>query len=247
MATAFVTGATSGIGRAIALALAEAGYRTYALGRNRAALEELRAIPNIVPLHADLTDREATGALVEGMEIDILVNNAGVVPPVATFVDTAEAEIDTAIEVNLSAVLHLTHAVVPGMIARGRGDVIFTGSTAAHAPGARYAVYAATKAGVAAFATALRAELSPAGVRVTEIVAGRVETALYRDVLDTDQRAAMYAGAQAVQPEEVAAMVLAAVSLPQGASVARFDIVPTRPTTPTASTATGTTPAGARK
>lgn len=237
MTTALVTGATSGIGRAIALALAAAGYRTLALGRNMAALDELRSIPNIVPLAADVADREAISALIDGLEIDVLVNNAGVVPPVATFADTPEAEIDATIEVNLSAALHLTHALVPGMIARGRGDVIFTGSTAAHAPGAKYAIYAASKAGIAAFATALRAELSPAGVRVTEIVPGRVETPLYKDVLDDEQRALMYANAQAVQPEEVAAMVLAALSLPQGTTVARFDIIPTRPTTP----------AGARK
>ncbi len=233
MATALVTGATSGIGKAIALALAGAGWRTHALGRNRAALEELRNVPNIVPIAADLADREAVAALVEGLEIDLLINNAGIMPPVAPFVDLAESDIDSALEVNLSSVLHLTHAVLPGMVARRRGDVIFTTSTAAHAPGARYAVYAATKAGIAAFATALRAEMSPAGVRVTEIVAGRVETALYRDVLDSDQRAAMYEGGQAVQPEEVAAMVMAAIALPQGTSVARFDIVPTRPTTPT--------------
>lgn len=237
MTTALVTGATSGIGRAIALALAAAGYRTHALGRNVAALDELRTVPNIIPLAADLADREAIAALIDGLEIDVLVNNAGVVPPVAPFAETPEAEIDATIEVNLSAVLHLTHAIVPGMIARGRGDIIFTGSTAAHAPGPKYAIYAATKAGIGAFATALRGELSPAGVRVTEIVPGRVETSLYRGVLDDEQRSAMYSHAQAVQPEEVAAMVMAALSLPQGTSVARFDIVPTRPTTP----------AGARK
>ncbi|MFT4151947.1 MAG: SDR family NAD(P)-dependent oxidoreductase [Paracoccaceae bacterium] len=232
MATALVTGATSGIGRAVALALAGAGYRTHALGRNLAALEDLRAVPNIVPLACDLTDREAVAALVEGLEIDVLVNNAGIVPPVVPFAEMAEGDLDAVIEVNLSAVLHLTRAVVPGMIARGRGDVIFTGSTAGHAAAAKYAVYGASKAAVSSFAAALRAELSPAGVRVTEVVAGRVETGLYRGVFDAEQRAAMYAGAQAVQPEDVAAMVMAAVSLPQGASVARFDIVPTRPTTP---------------
>lgn len=232
MATALVTGATSGIGRAVALALAAAGYRTHALGRNLAALKELGAVPGIVPLAADLADREAVAAVIDGLEIDVLVNNAGIVPPVGTFDAMAESDIDAVVGINLSAVLHLTRAVVPGMIVRGRGDVIFTGSTSAHAPAARYAVYGATKAAVSAFATALRAELSPAGVRVAEIVAGRVETALYREVFDDEQRAAMYAGEQAVQPEEVAAMVMAVLALPQGTSVARFDIVPTRPTTP---------------
>jgi 3-hydroxy acid dehydrogenase/malonic semialdehyde reductase len=200
MTNALVTGATSGIGRAIALALAAAGYKTYALGRNTAALGDLGNLPNIIPLAADLADREAVGALVEGLEIDILINNAGVVPQVCGFAETDAAEIDATIEVNLSAALHLTHALLPGMLARRRGDLIFTGSTAGHAP--------------------------------TELVPGRVETSLYRGVFDEEQRARMYADAQAVQPEEIAAMVLAALALPQGSSIARIDIVPTRPTTP---------------
>ena len=131
MATALVTGATSGIGRAIALSLAAASYRTHALGRNRTALEELRAVPNMVPLACDLADREAVAALIDGLEIDVLINNAGIVPPIAPFAEMDEGNIDATVEVNLSAVLHLTRAIVPGMIARGRGDVIFTGSTAA--------------------------------------------------------------------------------------------------------------------
>jgi 3-hydroxy acid dehydrogenase/malonic semialdehyde reductase len=232
MTNALVTGATSGIGRAIALALAAAGYKTYALGRNTAALGDLGNLPNIIPLAADLADREAVGALVEGLEIDILINNAGVVPQVCGFAETDAAEIDATIEVNLSAALHLTHALLPGMLARRRGDLIFTGSTAGHAPAAKYAIYSATKAAIGAFATALRAEVAPAGIRVTELVPGRVETSLYRGVFDEEQRARMYADAQAVQPEEIAAMVLAALALPQGSSIARIDIVPTRPTTP---------------
>ena len=76
--------------------------------------------------------------------------------------------------------------------------------------------------------TGLRLDLSAAGVRVTEIVAGRVESPLYKDVLPAEARAAMYAGQTAVRPEDVAAMVLAVLNLPPHVDVARFDILPTR-------------------
>jgi NADP-dependent 3-hydroxy acid dehydrogenase YdfG len=78
----------------------------------------------------------------------------------------------------------------------------------------------------------LRADLSPHGVRVTEIVAGRVETRLYETILDEKARAAMYAGDVALQPEDVANVVEAILALPERATVMRFDIVPTRPVTP---------------
>jgi 3-hydroxy acid dehydrogenase / malonic semialdehyde reductase len=75
--------------------------------------------------------------------------------------------------------------------------------------------------------------MAPSGVRVTEIVAGRVETGLYRDILPEGQRAAMYAGGGAVQPQDVAAMVMAVLALPPHVDVARFDILPTHQATAT--------------
>ncbi|MGN6306428.1 MAG: SDR family oxidoreductase, partial [Mesorhizobium sp.] len=84
---------------------------------------------------------------------------------------------------------------------------------------------------IAGFAAALRADLSPYGIRVTELVPGRVETQLYSAILDAGARAAMYAGNIAVQPEDVAKMVVALLALPASADVTRLDIMPTRPTT----------------
>ena len=144
-----------------------------------------------------------------------------------------EADIDRTVAVNLGSVLAVTRAVAPGMRARGRGHVFFTGSTAGHAPFANLAAYCATKAAVSGFAEALRLELAPHGLRVTEIVAGRVETGLYKDLLSPEARAAMYAGNSAVQPQDVAAMLLAVLALPQSVDVARFDILPTHPATAT--------------
>ena len=232
MTTAFITGATSGIGRAMALALSEAGYGVHAVGRSKAALEELRAArPGITPIAVDITDRDAVEAVVSGLHIDVLINNAGVMPPLGNFADMAMSDIDAALEVNLSAAVVLTRLVVPQMRERQSGHVLFTGSVAGHAPFANIAVYSATKAAIGGFAASLRADLSPFGVRVTEIVAGRVETPLYKDILDAEARAAMYAGV-VVQPDDVAKMVLAVLSLPASADVTRFDIMPTRPTSP---------------
>lgn len=228
-----VTGATSGIGRAMALTLAQAGHQVLAIGRNAAALQALTSdAPQIEGLALDLSDRAAMTAALEGQAIDVLVNNAGTMPPPGSFDTMDPAEIDRTVLVNLQSVLWLTRAVVPGMRAQGGGHVVFTGSSAGHAPGANFAVYSATKAAIAAFATALRAELSPDGIRVTEIVPGRVETALYADVLNTETRQAMYQDGTSLQPQDIADALLAVLNLPPRADVTRLDIMPTRPVPP---------------
>ncbi|MFI0849047.1 SDR family oxidoreductase [Mesorhizobium sp. IMUNJ 23232] len=233
MKTAFITGATSGIGRAMALALADAGYQVYAAGRSQPALKKLQAErASIVPIAVDITDREALETVVTDLTIDVLINNAGVMPPLGNFAEMAIADIDTALEINLSAAILLTRLVVPKMRERQSGHILFTGSTAGHGSFANIAVYSATKAAISGFVAGLKADLAPSGVRVTEIVCGRVETSLYDSILDDKARAAMYAGNVAVQPDDVAQMVVAVLALPANADVMRFDIVPTRPVSP---------------
>lgn len=233
MKTAFVTGATSGIGRAIALSLCDAGYLVYAVGRSDAALKALQAErPGITPVAVDITDRDALAAVVADLSIDVLVNNAGMMPPLGNFADMDVADIDTALEVNLSAAILLTRLVLPGMRERRSGHILFTGSTAGHGSFPNIAVYSATKAAISGFVAGLKADTSSYGVRVTEIVCGRVETGLYKNILDEKARAAMYAGDVAVQPQDVGAMVVAVLALPSNANVSRFDIVPARPVSP---------------
>ena len=228
-----VTGATSGIGRAIAEALQAAGYAVTATGRNAEALADLRAsCPGVETLCLNLSDRAAVAEAMEGRTFEVLLNNAGVMPKPGPFDSMAQDDIDQTVEVNLSAVLSLTQLLIPQMRARKSGHVIFTGSSAAHAPGANFAVYAATKAAIAAFATALRAEVSPDGIRITELVPGRVETALYAGVISDDARAATYAGGGSLQPSDIAEVVLAVLRLPPHANVTRLDIMPTRPVPP---------------
>lgn len=228
MDTALVTGATSGVGRAMALRLAQEGYNVLAMGRNAAALDELSRTPGVMPICVELTDREAVCEALDSTPVDILVNNAGIMPPLSAFQDSEQADIDAAIAVNFSAQVALTRLVVPGMCQRGGGHVFFTGSTAGHAPFPNMAVYCATKAAVGGFAQALRLDVANSGVRVTEIVAGRIETNLYHDILPEEKRAAMYADRSAVQPENVAEMISAVLAMPVSVDVSRFDIVPTQ-------------------
>lgn len=224
---ALVTGATSGIGKAIAFALAEAGHEVIALGRSTAALDQMQSHKGVRPLALDLTDREALATALDGEEIEVLVNNAGIIPPVVGFAEMDQSDIDATLEVNLSAAIATTRLVLPGMVARGRGHLFFTGSIAGQAPFPNMAVYGASKAAISGFAAALRCDLSGSGVRVTEIVAGRVETALYRDALSGQARADMYAAIDAVQPDEVAQMLMAVLKMPTHVDVTRFDILPT--------------------
>lgn len=228
MATALVTGASSGVGRAIAEDLAAAGHQVLALGRNAARLAEVARTPGVEPLALDLADRDGLAAALAGREIGILVNNAGVMPQPGPFQDAAQADIDAAIAINFAEQVALTRLVLPPMVARRHGHVVFTGSTAGHAAFSNMAVYCATKAALGAFAQALRLDVAQYGVRITEIVAGRIETGLYEGVLSEEQRAAMYAGKTAVQPGDVAQMVRAVLAMPSHVNIPRFDILPAR-------------------
>lgn len=200
MAQALVTGATSGIGRAVAIALQGAGYDVFAVGRNRQTLDGLSRDFGIHGIEVDLSDRLATAEALVGLEPDVLVNNAGLMPPLVPLCDADPDDIDRTIGLNLSSVVAVTRLIAPGMRERGRGHIFFTGSTAGHAPFPNLAVYRATKAAVSGFGQAVRLEMAPYGVRVTEIVAGRVETGLYRDLMSAEARKAIYAGNSAVQP-----------------------------------------------
>jgi 3-hydroxy acid dehydrogenase / malonic semialdehyde reductase len=233
MQRALVTGATSGIGRSIAVALRRAGHEVLATGRNQAALRALAAeAPGIETLCLDLSDRPAVEMALRDVDIDILINNAGIMPTPGPFGGLALDETDHTVEVNLQSVLWLTRVLLPRLRASKAGHVIFNASTAAHAPGPNFAVYAATKAAISAFATSLRAEVAADGVRVTELVLGRVQTALYESVLSADARQSMYADGHSLQPSDVAEAVLAVLRLPARAAVTRLDLMPTRPVPP---------------
>lgn len=230
---ALVTGGTSGIGRAISVALAEAGYGVTVVGRQQAELAALAKSHGIRGIAVDVTSHDALRRAIGHLAPDVLVNNAGIMPPLGHFCDLDPADLERVIGVNITAALMLTRLVGPAMRARGSGHIFFSGSTAGHAPFPNLAAYCASKAAIGAFAQALRLDMAPHGVRVTEIVAGRVESSLYKDIVSPEARAAMYANQSAVQPQDVAAMVISVLKLPQYVDVARFDILPTHQATAT--------------
>lgn len=192
MSKALVTGATRGAGRAVASALAAAGYETYALGRDRGVLEELRADYGVIPMAIDLTDREAVRLVVEGMRPDILVHAALRWPTEQGFLDLSEADIDMALEVNLSATLHMTHTVLPTMRERRQGAVVLVAPCASASP----TLLERTAEGAGrAFADALQSELSGSGVAVSAVCAGEAPFAgLVQSVFGALENAGMGPG-----------------------------------------------------
>ena len=171
---AIVTGGTSGIGRATALALRDAGYTVYELSRRAEGVEGLHHIA------ADVTDEQAVDAAVaqvmaaEG-HIDVLVNNAGFgISGAVEFTETAEAK--KLFDVNFFGMVNMNRAVVPLMRQAGRGRIVNLSSVAAAVPIPFQTYYSATKAAVNAYTMALSNELRPFGVTVCAVMPGDIHT-----------------------------------------------------------------------
>lgn len=171
---AVVTGGTSGIGKATALALKDAGYTVYELSRRAEGVEGLRHIA------ADVTDEEAVRSAVaqiaaEAGHIDVLVNNAGFgISGAIEFTETADAR--KLFDVNFFGMVNMNRAVVPLMRAAGRGRIVNLSSVAAPVPIPFQAYYSATKAAVNAYTMALANELRPFGVTVCAVMPGDIHT-----------------------------------------------------------------------
>ena len=175
--TVVVTGASEGIGRATALELAAHGARVVAAARSSQRLDELEAEADgeVVPVPADLTTATGRRQLVDAAgEPSALVNVAGVahLGPVA---ELSDEEIRNQIALNIVAVVELTRAVLPGMLARGSGHVVNVGSILGYLAGPPLAVYSATKSAVQGFTDGLRREVLGRGVDVTLVTPGAVQ------------------------------------------------------------------------
>jgi short-subunit dehydrogenase len=173
MATAVVTGASSGLGREIASLLAARGERVVAVARSRQALDELAtSSPRIEAIAADLSNPGERSRIVDAVgDVDILVNNAGL--GAAGLVVEAPADVTNAmVAVNVAALTDLTARWLPAMVAHRSGRVLNVASTAAFQPGPRMAVYFATKAYVLSLTEALAEELRGTGVSATAFCPG---------------------------------------------------------------------------
>jgi short-subunit dehydrogenase len=172
--TVLVTGASGGLGRAIARALHGRGARLVITGRREEALEELRAElgDGVRTLPADLADAASAAALAEGAgDVDVLVANAAL-PGSGRYDDFSPEELDRALDVNLRAPMQLARALGPAMERRGSGHLVFVSSLSGKLASAGGSVYSATKFGVRGFASGLREDLHGTGVGVTVVFPG---------------------------------------------------------------------------
>jgi len=238
---ALVTGASSGIGAAIVRRLCEAGWRTVAaarrVGRLRALADELG--PLCHPVALDVVDDASVASLLDRLPealraIDALVNNAGQdVGGNVPFDRGDGADWLSTLDVNVGGLFRVTRAILPGMVARGRGDIVNIGSIAGRQPSPTLAVYSATKHALRGFSASLRAEHAADNIRVIEIAPGVVETefALRRWRDDAERAKAFYESFPgALTPDDVARSTLFALSQPPGVTVAELFLLPTRMT-----------------
>jgi short-subunit dehydrogenase len=175
--TALVTGATGGLGRAIARALHARGASLVVSGRRADVLERVADEVGGRAIVADLTDRADVEHLAaECGEVDVLVANAGL-PADGPALDYTPAQLDRALDVNLRAPIQLARALAEPMAARGAGHVVFVSSLSGKVATANSAVYAATKFGLRGFASGLRQDLAGSGVGVSCIFPGPIRDA----------------------------------------------------------------------
>ena len=207
-ARVLLTGASGGLGTALARRLAAERCELILTGRRVDALEALAAELGARALIADLAEREALERLLDATgEVDVLIANAAL-PGSGRLVALAPTDIDRALEVNLRAPIALAHMLVPAMVERGSGHVVFIGSLSGKAASGGASIYSATKAGLRAFALSLRTELAAAGVGVSLVAPGFIADAgLFSDTAIKLPRGMSTTTAEAVTDAVVRAIV----------------------------------------
>jgi short-subunit dehydrogenase len=210
--TVLLTGATGGIGHAIARALRSRGAEMILTGRRVEVLERLGAELHARVLTVDLSiATEVDHLLDEAGDVDILIANAAL-PASGTLDSFSVEEVDRALDVNLRAPIVLAHELVPRMVSRGRGHLLFMSSLAGKAATPRAALYNASKFGLRGFAAALRSDLRGTGVGVSAVFPGFIsEAGMYADA---DVKLPLGIGTRS--PEDVARAVVGAIERNRG-------------------------------
>jgi 3-hydroxy acid dehydrogenase/malonic semialdehyde reductase len=235
--TALVTGATAGFGAAIARRLVRDGWRVVAAGRRAERLQALRDELGgaVLPWQLDVTDALAVDALPASLpegwrDIDALINNAGLALGLGPAQEANVADWDRMVATNVTGLLHMTRALLPGMVARDRGHVVNLASTAASYPYPGGHVYGASKAFVKQFSLNLRADLVGTNVRVTDIepgLCGGTEFSEVRFFGDKARAAAMYEGTTPINELDIAEAVSWVLHLPAHVNINRIEMMPT--------------------
>ena len=224
---AIITGATKGIGKAIAIALAKGGYDIIGCARNIAELESFEAEiksygVNVLAIRADCSNKEEVLAFIDeaiafAPEVDVLVNNVGVFNS-GVLLDEADDVFETQQQINVNSTYYIAKRIGRMMREQGFGHIFNICSVASKAPVENAASYSVTKAAMLSLNHVLRRELAPHKVKVTAIIPGSTYTASWEGTtLDK---------AKFVQPEDVAKALVTILSLSDGANVDELTITP---------------------
>lgn len=237
----FITGASSGIGRATARAFAAEGAKLLLCARRIERLNELEAdlkksIPSIQvhSVHLDVRNRAAVDRTLDALpedwkQIDILVNNAGLSRGLDKLQEGLIEDWEEMLDTNVKGLLYVSRKVVPGMIERKRGHIINIGSIAGHEVYPKGNVYCASKHAVDAITKGLRLDVVDTPLRVTTIDPGLVETEFseVRFHGDTERASAVYKGFEPLQPSDIADTILWCATRPAHVQIAEIIIFPT--------------------
>lgn len=235
---ALITGATSGIGKACAIALAREGYSIIACGRREERLVDLMAeLPNNTKytyLVFDVSKRDEVYAAFEALlpewkEIDILINNAGNAHGLSPIHTGDHDDWDAMIDINVKGLLYVSKMVIPQMTQRNRGHIINIGSIAGKEVYPNGNVYCASKHAVDALTKGMRIDLNPFGIKVMGIHPGLVETefSIIRFKGDEERAKSVYEGYQPLKPEDIAEIVVFAATRPDHVVLADIVVLPT--------------------
>jgi 3-hydroxy acid dehydrogenase/malonic semialdehyde reductase len=235
--TAFITGATSGIGRATAKLLAHNNYRIIATGRRQERLDELKndlqGTTEIYTLQFDVRDADAVKKSINSLpdtwqSIDLLVNNAGNAHGLSSIQEGSLEDWDAMIDINIKGLLYVSKQIIPWMIKRGAGHIINIGSIAGKEVYPNGNVYCASKYAVDAISQGMRIDLNKHGIKVSQVAPGLVETefSLVRFKGDQGRAKGVYEGYDALQAQDIADLILFMATRPAHVNIADVLILP---------------------
>ncbi len=236
--TAFITGATSGIGKATAYLFAQHNIRLVLCGRRAEKLQEIKTelskYTKVHTLQFDVRFKKEVFKAIESLpsdfnDIDILINNAGNAHGLATIQDGNIDDWDAMIDGNVKGLLYVSKAIIPGMIKRNTGFILNIGSIAGKEVYTNGNVYCASKFAVNALNKGMRLDLNQYNIRVSAIHPGLVETE-FSDVRfkgDTDRAKKVYQGYKALQPEDIADIIHFVVTRPYHVNIEDLIVYPT--------------------
>ena len=236
-----VTGVTAGFGKAIAELLISKGHTVIGTGRRQEKLDELQTQlgDKFIPLNFDVSDLPATKTALQTLpndlltNIDVLVNNAGLALGLESADKTDFADWQQMVNTNILGLIHLTHEILPFMVANNDGYIINLSSTAGNYPYFGGNVYGATKAFVTQFSLNLRADLVGKNIRVSNIepgLCGGTEFSNIRFHGDDAKAAQVYDSVQYVTPQDIANMVAWLIEQPKHVNINRIEVMPTAQT-----------------